>query len=309
MIENDSHLSIVFDRIGCEIVTSDEYSRIIDNDHLSMEIGLSGNSPVPGWELCLTSPIGLIVCGTYFDFFVWGYETRDQSEQVLVIESLNIEDDTRLSREDEILDLRPSIERWHHDMRGNLRYILVPHMRGVGGEYILQESECSDISPSVDVFTIFGKKWRRPIPSRNRIRIIDDPELRMSERVAMIVCVDYWDIRFFEFFDYGSIDPRCAEHIALQYYPHIDSSLLCSDDCLSQFRSIRPSIYLDPDTILCSIDTRDEIPLRMRIREWLHLSIRNKHISWYDRFRRGEFDIFSPKMLMIRARTASGHEK
>ena len=31
-------------------------------------------------------------------------------------------------------------------------------MRGVGGEYILQESECSDISPSVDVFTIFGKK-------------------------------------------------------------------------------------------------------------------------------------------------------
>ncbi len=83
----------------------DEYPRIIDDDYLSMEIWLLDNSPLPGWELCLTSPIGLIVCGAYFDFFACGYETRDQSENILIVERLYIENYTILRRENELFEL------------------------------------------------------------------------------------------------------------------------------------------------------------------------------------------------------------
>lgn len=59
---------------------------------------------MPGWELCLTGPIGFIICGTDFDFFAGGHETRDESEDILIIERLDIEQYTLLRREDELLE-------------------------------------------------------------------------------------------------------------------------------------------------------------------------------------------------------------
>lgn len=83
----------------------------------------------------------------------------------------------------------------------------------------------------------------------------------------MIVRIDYCDICFFEFFDDWEIDFWGTEYISLQDNSHIESSFFGSDNSICQLRSIRPSIYLDPDTIFCPIDTRDEISLRMCIWE------------------------------------------
>lgn len=89
----------------------------------------------------------------------------------------------------------------------------------------------------------------------------------MSERVAMIVCIHNRDTRFFEFFDDWEIDFWGTEYISLQYNLHIESSILGSDNSISQLRSIRPGIYLDPDPMLSTIDTGDEISLCMCIWE------------------------------------------
>jgi hypothetical protein len=121
-----------------------------------MEIWFSDHSPVPGWEFCLASPVGFIICGTDFDFFTRGYEPCNQSEDILIIESLDIEYYIALSREDEILYLRSRIEWRHHDMTRDMRYILVSHMRRVSSEYLFEESEGDDITPDIDIFSILG---------------------------------------------------------------------------------------------------------------------------------------------------------
>ncbi len=97
MIEYDSHFSIIFEGIGREIVTPDEYLRIIHNYYFCMEVWFADHSPVPRCELSLTGSIGVIVCRTDFDFFACGYEARDNSEYIFIVEGLYIEDDALLS--------------------------------------------------------------------------------------------------------------------------------------------------------------------------------------------------------------------
>ena len=89
----------------------------------------------------------------------------------------------------------------------------------------------------------------------------------MRKGISMIIRIDDCDICFFEFFDDWKIDFWGTEYISLQYNLHIESSFFGSDNRISQLRGIRPGIYLDPDAILCPIDTRDESSLRMRIGE------------------------------------------
>ncbi len=83
----------------------------------------------------------------------------------------------------------------------------------------------------------------------------------------MIVCIDDGDTRSGEFFDDWEIDPRSTEHISLQNNTDIESSFFGSDDSICQLRSISPGIYLDPDTMLGTIDASDEISLGMSIWE------------------------------------------
>ena len=83
----------------------------------------------------------------------------------------------------------------------------------------------------------------------------------------MVVRIDDCDICFFEFFDDWKIDFWGTEYISLQDNSHIESSFFGSDNSICQLRSIRPGIYLDPDPILCTIDTRYEVTLAMLIGE------------------------------------------
>lgn len=47
IIENDAHLTIIFDRIGGQIVTPDKYLFTISDDHFRMNIRFFDHFPVP----------------------------------------------------------------------------------------------------------------------------------------------------------------------------------------------------------------------------------------------------------------------
>ena len=307
--ENNTHFSIILDRIGSEVVTPDEYLTMIDDDHLGMEVWLTDQLPLPWCELSLASLIGLIVCGTDFDFFSSSNQARDQGEHMLIIECLYIDHYSLLGREDELFELWSCIDRRHHDMRWDTRYILVAHMCPISSEYTLEESECSSIRRTIDIFAIFGKKWCRPIPSTDRVGIIDDPELRMGKRIPMIIGVDDFDSCTQEFFGYWNIDFWCTKNITLQHNLHIESSLFCSDDRIWELRSISPSIYLDPDTLLGTIDTADQLTLRVWVGERVNSTIRYEYLPRFSTCLHSELWILTEKMLMIRARTARYEQK
>lgn len=55
--ENDTHFSIILDRIVREIMTADKYSSMVYNDDFRMEIGFSDHFPMPRWKLEHTTPI------------------------------------------------------------------------------------------------------------------------------------------------------------------------------------------------------------------------------------------------------------
>lgn len=282
---------------------------MVNYNNFSMKIWFSDQFPSPWWILSLTSSVGVIVCGTYFDMFSRFYESLDYWDKMLIVECLYIDHEIFLSLIEQILDFGTSIEWWYDDMSWDFRYFFVSHMRIIWYEYLFEKSESTIVSWTIDIFPIFLKEGCCPIACRDRISIIDNPEFRMSKRISVIISIDETDSCILELFGYWHIDAWCTEYIPLEYNPYIDSSFFCLYDWICELRSISPCIYLNPDTTFCILYRFYDIVLGICIREWFDSTSWCKYLLCYFDYIRRKLRVLTKKMLMIWAWAATNYQK
>ena len=151
----------------------------------------------------------------------------------------------------------------------------------------------------IDILSIFIKKWCRPIPCANRVGIINNPKLRMSKRISMIISINNGNSCFSEFLKNRKIDFWSPKYISLKRNTHIYSSLMRIDNRFCQSSSISPCIYLNPNSFFRMINGRYKICTNRFIRQYINISRRSKRFLRWDNCTSVIFWMFTKKMCMV----------
>lgn len=112
--------------------------------------------------------------------------------------------------------------------------------------------------------SIAREKRFGPISSTDEIRIIDQEKFCMSKSISIVISIYHRDLCILEGIVYFIVDGGCSIDTSFQDNTYINISFFGLDNRIEQ-RTVRPGIYLDPDTMFGMLNRGDEFFLYIQI--------------------------------------------
>ena len=219
IFKQNPHFTIIIKRIGCKIFTSQKYFPIITQHNFCMQIRFCSQNPVKSW-CCKYRTIPFVISCTNNYFLPIVIKFLKQIDNIWICHGLYIYQNLIICLIDKFLNLMARINGRHNDLWRNFGKLGESFVCKINLKNFFQKFSRWFVRTSIDIFTIFCKKWSRPISSANIIVLVNKPKFRMCKNIAIVVSIFYRNMVFTKKFTSLIVD--CGRAIDISFEQNLN---------------------------------------------------------------------------------------